>query len=164
MPFVEGERLISTKPVFVDGELALPTSSELTVLSCRSGEHDEYDYKGYQVSVNEPYKDRDFTLFVLHESVLDRWQARCDILKVKAINSTVTRKEAWKEFYAHLRISAPVDYAFALTAHRSQGSTFDNVFVSYRDINRNPRVLERHKCLYVALTRARSAVYLCGVN
>jgi len=48
--------------------------------------------------VNEPQKDRDFNLFVLHESVLDQWQARCDILKAKAIKSTVTRKEAWKEF------------------------------------------------------------------
>lgn len=164
MPFVKGERLISTKPVFVDGELAIPTSSELTVLSCRSDEHDEYDYKGYRVRVNEPQKDRDFTLFVLHESALEQWQARCDILKSLAIKATATRSESWKEFYNHLRISAPVDYAFALTAHRAQGSTFDNVFVSYRDINRNPRMLERHKCLYVALTRARSAVYLCGVS
>ena len=164
MPFVESERLISTKPVFVFGELALPTSSEMTVLSCRLAEHDEYDYQGYQIKVNEPQKDRDFTLFVIHESVLEQWQARCDILKDKAIKSTLTRKEAWKEYYAHLRISAPVDYAFALTAHRAQGSTFDNVFVSYRDINRNPRLLERHKCLYVALTRARSAIYLCGVT
>lgn len=164
MPFVEGERLISTKPVFVDGELALPTSSELTVLSCRSDEHDDYDYRGYRVRVNEPQKDRDFTLFVLHESALEQWQARCDVLKAQAIRATLTRSEAWKKYYEHLRISAPVDYAFALTAHRSQGSTFDNVFVSYRDINRNPRVVERHKCLYVALTRARSAVYLCGVS
>jgi len=72
-----GERLISTKPFY---GWRSPTSSELTVLSCRSSEHDEYDYRGYRVRVNEPQKDRDFNLFVLHESVLDQWQARCDIL------------------------------------------------------------------------------------
>ena len=97
-------------------------------------------------------------------SPLEQWQARCDVLKAKAIKATITRSESWLSYYEHLRISAPVDYAFALTAHRSQGSTFDNAFVSYRDINRNPRVQERYKCLYVALTRARAAVYLCGVS
>ena len=164
MPFMEGERLISTKPVFINNELALTTSSELTVLSCRLGQYHEYDYKGYLVNVNEPQKDRDFTLFVLNEAGLEQWKARCSLLKAKAIKATLTRSESWINYYEHLRISAPVDYAFALTAHRSQGSTFDHTFVSYRDINRNPRVLERHKCLYVALTRARSAIYLCGVS
>jgi len=73
---------------------------------------------------------------VLHESALEQWQARCDVLKARY--KSHRNSESWKAFYDHLRISAPVDYAFALTAHRSQGSTFDNVFVSYRDINRNP--------------------------
>ncbi len=165
MPFVEGERLISTKPVFINNDLALPTSSELTVTNCRLGQYHEYNYKGYIVGVNEPQKDRDFTLFVLNEAGLEQWKARCDLLKAKAIKAkALTRTESWINYYEHLRISAPVDYAFALTAHRSQGSTFDHTFVSYRDINRNPRVLERHKCLYVALTRARAAIYLCGVN
>jgi len=58
-----------------------------------------------------------------------------------------------KAFYDHLRISP--GYAFALTAHRSQGGTFDNVFVSYRDI-----VLERHKCLYVALPE-EDLLFIC---
>ncbi len=165
MPFVEGERLISTKPVFINNELALPTSSELTVTNCRLGQYHEYNYKGYLVSVNEPQKDRDFTLFVLNEAGLEQWKQRCNVLKERAIKAkALTRSESWINYYEHLRISAPVDYAFALTAHRSQGSTFDHTFVSYRDINRNPRVLERHKCLYVALTRARSAIYLCGVS
>ncbi len=166
MPFVEGERLICTKPVFINGELVLPTSSELTVLSCSQGySSDQYKYKGYRLAVNEPQKDQEYYLFVLHESALEQWEARCDILKAQALKAKLaTRSEAWKGFYEHRQITAPVDYAFALTAHRSQGSTFENVFVSYRDINRNSRVIERHKCLYVALTRARSAVYLCGVN
>lgn len=48
MPFVEGERLICTKPVFLNGELVLPTSSELVVLSCSRGySSDEYKYRGY---------------------------------------------------------------------------------------------------------------------
>lgn len=57
MPFVEGERLICTKPVFLNGELVLPTSTDLTVLSCSRGySSDEYKYDGYQLAVNEPQK------------------------------------------------------------------------------------------------------------
>jgi len=99
-----GESEISTKPVFIDGERS--TSSELTVLSCRSSEHDNMITEDTEVRVNEPQKDRDFNLFVLHESVLDQWQARCDILKAKAIHRNSQRGMEGL-FYEHLRISAP---------------------------------------------------------
>jgi exodeoxyribonuclease-5 len=45
-----------------------------------------------------------------------------------------------------------VDYAYATTVHKSQGSTFDTVFVDHRDLQacRGP---EKRALLYVAVTR-----------
>lgn len=162
-PFVEGERLICTKPVFLNGDLVLANSTELAVISCTPD--CQHDYKGYELRVNETQTGCGYTLFVLDESALEKWQARCGVLKTQAIrgNKLATRSETWKTYHAHININAPVTYAYALTAHRSQGSTFDNVFADCGNINKNKNVLERHKCLYVALTRAKSNLYLCGV-
>lgn len=165
IPFVEGERLITIKPVFLYDNLVLPTSSEITVVSCKEHKHDEYDYAGYYITVNAPPHGGNMTFFVVKDSDKAKWEAQCNILKENALKRSITtRKEAWVEYYNHVHISAPVTYAYALTTHRAQGSTFDNVFVSHRDIMRNPRQVERLKCLYVSLTRARSGVYLCGVK
>ncbi len=44
--------------------------------------------------------------------------------------------------------------------HNSQGSTFDNVMVDFRDIYTNRKMSEADRCYYVAITRARYNVYL----
>jgi exodeoxyribonuclease-5 len=49
---------------------------------------------------------------------------------------------------------------YAITVHRSQGSTFNNIFVDMEDIMRNRNWLECLKLFYVAITRARYAVVL----
>lgn len=59
-----------------------------------------------------------------------------------------------KELYIDLR------HAEALTIHKSQGSTFDTVFVDLPSLYtcRNPN--ERRRLLYVACSRARNKLYL----
>ena len=47
---------------------------------------------------------------------------------------------------------ARVDYAYATTVHRAQGSTYDTVFVDHRDL-RVCRGDEQEALLYVAVTR-----------
>lgn len=67
----------------------------------------------------------------------------------KNANSSV-RSSRWKEYYkfkescllltniinrqSTIEFSRDLDYGFALTAHKSQGSTFDTVFVDVNDI------------------------------
>jgi len=41
-----------------------------------------------------------------------------------------------------------------MTVHKSQGSTFENVFVDAEDILANPNREEALRCLYVAVSRA----------
>lgn len=48
-----------------------------------------------------------------------------------------------------------LDYAYALTVHKSQGSSYDQVFVDEGDINKNRNHVERNKLKYVAFSRPR---------
>ena len=51
-------------------------------------------------------------------------------------------------------------YAYALTVHKSQGSSFEQVYVDVRNIGVNRSALERNKLCYVALTRAQKRVFI----
>lgn len=46
-----------------------------------------------------------------------------------------------------------LDYGYAITGHKSQGSTYSHVFVMENDINDNWVLKERNQIKYVALTR-----------
>ena len=60
-----------------------------------------------------------------------------------------------------------LDYGFAITAHKSQGSTYDNVFVDVNnmvfDSNGKPYVGidDMLRRLYVACSRTRQNLILC---
>jgi hypothetical protein len=72
-------------------------------------------------------------------------------------------KGAWDEYYALTKSiigSMPgknwaIDYGYAITAHKSQGSTYNQVFINEINIDKLNRVKERNQIKYVALSRPR---------
>lgn len=93
------------------------------------------------------------------------------------------RSKRWKEYYAFkernllltnildntgkIKFSRDLDYGFALTSHKSQGSTFNDVYIDINDIvfqadGRTPysNIDELLRRLYVAVSRCRSRVFM----
>jgi exodeoxyribonuclease-5 len=60
----------------------------------------------------------------------------------------------WFTFWMLKKYFSDVRPAYAMTCHKSQGSTFENVFVDAKDILTNPNKDEALRCLYVAVSRA----------
>lgn len=85
-----------------------------------------------------------------------------DFSRVKAIKLEEAKqdKRKWRFFYEFMEAFARIKPAFSMTTHRSQGSTFDEVFISYQNILQNPNRKESLQCLYVAITRPRQKLYL----
>jgi len=111
--------------------------------------------------VDRTGKNRIGWILILNEASDDRFKQHLDVLKATAINSRFDkRKECWKRYYDFLRSVADVSYAYALTAHKSQGSTYDQCFVDLRNIQLNDNVVERNRILYTAITRAKSKLIL----
>lgn len=66
----------------------------------------------------------------------------------------------WTDYWKVKRLFTDIRPAYAMTAHKSQGSTFENVFVDAQDILVNPNREEALRCLYVAVSRASHNVIL----
>lgn len=55
---------------------------------------------------------------------------------------------------------ANLNYGYAITIHKSQGSTYENVFVDISDIFDNLNCDEIKRCIYTSVTRSSSKVFL----
>lgn len=55
---------------------------------------------------------------------------------------------------------ANVNYGYCITVHKSQGSTYHNVYIDLNDIFKNRVDNEAKRCAYTALTRASNGVYI----
>ena len=71
------------------------------------------------------------------------------------------KKISWGGFWAlKNEFMHDVRPCHAITAHRSQGSTYRSVFVDVEDILSNYNTTEALRCLYVACTRASDILVL----
>lgn len=71
------------------------------------------------------------------------------------------RAKAWRDFLSFNDCVICLDFPHAMTVHKSQGSTFDYVFVDTQDIGQlaNTNWQMYLKLMYVALSRAAKKVY-----
>lgn len=58
------------------------------------------------------------------------------------------------ELYEGQFIDKSLDYSHCVTAHKSQGSTYEYVFINLKNMMRNKNIRERNRLIYVALSRA----------
>lgn len=169
-PYVIGERLIANAPVFNPGtdEILISNCGEMNVLW---SEHEEKDDHGFPVWRLGVATEDNVTL---HLTALDydvegterRFKAHLDDLATSAMNETTHYKKRlkWRQYWTMKdKVYANLSYAYALTAHKAQGSSFRNVFIAQKDIlsNSNFEGKERYQCLYVAYSRARDRVFIC---
>ena len=75
------------------------------------------------------------------------------VLKEKAADAS---GKGWALRRAFLNLR----HAYALSAHKSQGSSFDCALVDFSDLNKMPDAFEFNRALYVAVTRSREFLAL----
>ena len=66
----------------------------------------------------------------------------------------------WEYFYVKvIDIFADICYGYCITTHKSQGSTFRNVYIDINNIiTKNSNEEESYRCLYTAITRSSKKV------
>lgn len=95
----------------------------------------------------------------LHEDDIFKFRQDCRVVKGMAIKRDIT----WVEYYEFLETFLDFKYNHAITAHKSQGSTYKDAIVNVGDIMQNFVVEERTRLLYTAVTRASNLLILHNV-
>lgn len=85
-----------------------------------------------------------------------------DINKYKKLLSKLAKNKEWEKYFFFKENIIDIRPSYASTVHKSQGSTYDNVFIDLNDIGKHWKNNDVARMLYVALTRAKYNVFLRG--
>lgn len=154
--FLPGDRVVAGGPCERGDDVLLSTDDEAIVEQVLECKHPlEPKYHALEL-VSRTEDNRLVRLMVCHPVSAQQFANDCEMLAHEARGNP----KLWKRFWEHKDIFHDVRFAYALTAHRSQGSTYMNCYVDYQDVlyNRNRR--EAFQCLYVAASRARKKLFL----
>jgi len=140
-------------------------------------EENEYGILGYRVQLREDVARGQFKfqdVFIIDTKNHDNLHLYGDMHDFFR-DMGVSNKKNWKKYYEFRRsnilmktikkykngllrgsgdvIAKDLDYGYAITCHKCQGSTYSHVFVMENDINENWVLKERNQLKYTALTR-----------
>ena len=163
-----GEKLIANNPIIEMGQILFNTNDEFTVdkfeikkEKVRVAE-EEGTLKYYETGVtflNDEDKKVTYFIDILHEDSESYFFVLANKLKKIAIEKR-GKEKSWIKYYDFIRRFADVSYAYSITAHKSQGSTYTTAFVLEDDIDVNPNVVERNRIKYTAYTRSSKKLYV----
>ena len=163
-----GEKLIANNPIIEMGQILFNTNDEFTVDKFEIKTEkvivadEEGGLKYYETGVtflNDEDKKITYFIDILHEDSESYFFVLANKLKKIAIDKK-GKEKSWIKYYDFIRRFADVSYAYSITAHKSQGSTYTTAFVLEDDIDVNPNVVERNRIKYTAYTRSSKKLYV----
>ena len=163
-----GEKLIANNPIIENNEIIFSTNDEFSVEDYKIKEakfktdDETVSIKYYETGVifiNDEEKRIKMYIDILHESSQSEFNIIANRLKKIAIEKK-GKEKSWVKYYDFLRRFADVSYAYAITAHKSQGSTYTTAFVLEDDIDVNIDVIERNRIKYTSYTRSSKKLYV----
>lgn len=185
---IAGEKLIMDKPLLKKDKVILSNNEELDVIEVelssleitykyiapgQSGFKKIADDAGPKIEDRtlkvETYfarcvtqDDRVFLLHIIHENSVAEFDKAKDSLKSAALKNfdRFDKSAMWREFYKLDSYFGWVKYNYAITAHKSQGSTYQYCISMEWDIERVRDFEERNRIRYVAGTRASKKLYI----
>jgi ATP-dependent exoDNAse (exonuclease V) alpha subunit len=146
--FVRGERLVANNPCLSGETVLLQTSAECEVIGAIEGREGPWAVWYLEVKTDE---GNYLTLRVLHETSQASLQQQLQ---------SYAEEKRWQEFWELKQRFHDLHYAYSLTIHKSQGSTFQDVFVDLPDTLTNFKIQERNQLCYVACTRAAKRLFI----
>lgn len=165
-----GEKLIANTPIFDNEEtIIFQTSDEFEIVETAVKTDNimgqEINYYGTTVEYMNYFTGQRMKKFIniLHEDselVFKQLLNKLSRMAKGFTPGTEMAKKGWVAFFKLKRVFADVKYAYAVTAHKSQGSTYKNVILIESDINFNKRVIERNRIKYTAASRPSENLYI----
>lgn len=170
--FVGGQKAIihqqSPLPKRTDGKVTgldvLLTSEEVSIIEVVKARRPNYS----SIPAMKVYIERDdgtstFIYVAEDQAAVAREVSRQFGLwrEAKAAHRDREAREHSDSAWALQKAFTPLRHAYAMTAHKAQGSTFDSAIVDFADLWRIPSTYDFNRALYVTNTRPRSTLAIC---
>jgi exodeoxyribonuclease-5 len=156
LPWVVGEKILCGSPVIRDGKLIASTDDELTIKKVE--QTSVFLDKNQEIDVWElKVKEINFPLYIPRDR--DEVDTILNRQATIAQTSKKYRKEEWKKYWNIRNIFDDIRYTYAITAHKSQGTTLKECYIDSQDILSSIDLRESFRCLYVAVTRPTDCFY-----
>mgnify|MGYP006224201363 CR=1 FL=1 len=161
------DRLIAKKPVFRslpggrkrEKKIILNNSEECKMIEApKMNYNEQYKWEFYQVKVRTD-EGGIIELRILTEEAEEKRQKKLKQLAKRAIEEEnyAEKKKRWVMYFELDELFDNLAYAYALTCHKAQGSSIDNVFLLVSDMY---YCQDKQKIIYTGLTRAKKCCYV----
>lgn len=160
--YVENEIVLVDEPVIINKQIVYSAGERLRIHSIELIEDDLLGFKYWCLDV-ENYESQTcnrvrMDINVIHKNYKVKYKEALTSKSEKAKRDVIElgdKGKAWVPYFIFKNKFTSVKYMYALTTHKSQGSTFKNVFAVNVDFNTlRWNHVERNKLKYVAFTRA----------
>ena len=141
----------------LEDEIFMRTDEEATILQIALGHHPIFtEFEIWNLLVLDE-ADRKVTIRTLTPKGQFELNNRLNELSMEAKNG---KRYKWREFWQLKEAFNEIRHSYAITSHRSQGSSYRKVFVDLEDIMLNRNRQEAFRSLYVSCTRQREEIYI----
>lgn len=173
--YSKGDMLILNSPYDLpDVNATMENSSEIQIKSIQDEDTDEFGVHTLYLETNGTAytrtgnEQKDCVIQVVSRNDIGLYNQKLQELASYAKRQTnrALKKQAWSDFWEYKGRYADVDFGYAITAHKSQGSTYDIVIVDEKDIMGTTATSnqEKSELIYTALTRPRkTAIVISSV-
>ena len=173
--YSNGDMLILNSPYDLpDVNATMENSSEIQIKSIQDTDVDEFGVHTLYLETNGTAytrtgnEQKDCVIQVVSRNDIGLYNQKLQELASYAKRQTnrALKKQAWSDFWEYKGRYADVDFGYAITAHKSQGSTYDIVVVDEKDIMDTTATSnqEKSELIYTALTRPRkTAIVISSV-
>jgi nucleoside-triphosphatase THEP1 len=178
--FTENEQVIFTDYYSTEEEQVFHTNDRAIVRCIFTAKRKFYDKEFLVYDLELDYNETNVHVYYIHKSEYESFseyqkQVRKEIEdQIDRIESLCKSEcngrchthrkeidELWKVYHeAKKNICCPIDYAYCLSIHKSQGSTYNNVYLFLSDfiwmLNNKSSLIEFFKLLYVGMSRSKN--------
>ena len=173
--YSKGDMLILNAPYDLpEVKATMENSSEIQIKGIQDTDVDEFGVHTLYLETNgvaytrTGNEQKDCVIQVVSRNDIDLYNQKLQELASKAKRqiNRILKRQAWQEFWEYKGRYADIDFGYAITAHKSQGSTYDIVVVDEKDIMGTSATSnqEKSELIYTALTRPRkTAIVISSV-
>lgn len=173
--YSKGDMLILNSPYDLpDANATMENSSEIQIKGIQDTDVDEFGVHTLYLETNGTAytrtgnEQKDCVIQVVSRNDIGLYNQKLQELASQAKRQTnkVLKRQLWRDFWEYKGRYADVDFGYAITAHKSQGSTYDIVVVDEKDIMGTSATSnqEKSELIYTALTRPRkTAIVISSV-